>query len=254
MPRALAATACPVCAADDAAIAPEWLIGGALARRCGRCELLFVDPPPSDDVLTAFYGSEGGWHASHTKVSAEKARAKTKRSAPELFAALDAYFPASHPPAGQRVLDFGCGTGILLNSFQDRGWQTAGIEPSTEIAFARHQQLRTIPVEPTFDLIVLYHVLEHLPRPLDILQQLAGALKVGGHCFISVPRVDAVAEHGDWFYCLNHTHVVGFTETCLRGVLKRAGLTPVAPLHHLDHAMTKGRPLRLRLLARKDQG
>ena len=99
--------------------------------------------------------------------------------------------------------------------------------------------------------------------PIDALARLySGYPEPGDVCDFSV-RLEpekpwrrwlkpSVAIHGDYRYCLNATqHLVAFTEVCLRGLLTRAGLTPLAALHHLDGAFTKGRPLRLRLLARK---
>ena len=126
-----------------------------------------------------------------------KAQTKTKRGAPVLLALLDRYFPATQPRIGARVFDFGCGFGVWLNSFQDRGWITSGLEPSTDVAFVRHERLTSIPADARFDLVIVWHVLEHLPRPLDTLRALAAALAPGGFCLVSVPRVDTLAVHGD---------------------------------------------------------
>jgi SAM-dependent methyltransferase len=171
-----------------------------------------------------------------------------------LLAAMQSYVPVEAPPPGARVLDFGCAEGKLLNSLQDAGWDTYGIEPSTDVAFLRHHRLDVPPQDGRFDLAILHHVLEHVDRPLDVLRQLAGSLREGGVLFIGVPRFDRVAEHGDFRYCINgRNHVVAFTEACLRGLLARAGFEVAARLDapELDRALTQGRPLRLRLLARR---
>jgi SAM-dependent methyltransferase len=148
------------------------------------------------------------------------------------------------------VLDFGCGSGAWLNELQDRGWVTYGIEPSTDLAFDRHARLLSIPTQAQFQFVIAYHVLEHLPRPLDTLHHLAQALCSGGHCFISVPRLDGLAAHGKMHYCLQkHNHIVAFTEACMRGLLARAGLETLTSLHCLDRPDVP--PHRLRLLARK---
>jgi SAM-dependent methyltransferase len=109
-----------------------------------------------------------------------------------------------------------------------------------------------IPRQPEFDFVLAYHVLEHLPRPLDTLQELAGAIQPGGYFLASVPRLDTLAVHRQVAYCLHpRNHIVAFTEACLRGLLARAGLEVVVALHDLDERFSKGEPLRLRLLARK---
>ena len=98
----------------------------------------------------------------------------------------------------------------------------------------------------------VWHVLEHLPRPLDTLRALAAALAPGGFCLVSVPRVDTLAVHGDLSYILQpRAHVVAYTEACLRGLMASCGLETVTALHELDDVFSKVEPLRLRLLARK---
>jgi SAM-dependent methyltransferase len=106
--------------------------------------------------------------------------------------------------------------------------------------------------EPQFDLVIAYHVFEHLPRPMDTLRELVAALRPGGYFLVSVPRLDALAVHRDFKYCLHRrNHIVAYTEACLRGLFARADVEVVEALHHLDERFSKGLPLRLRLLARK---
>lgn len=218
---------------------------------CRGCGLLFTYPRPAPEVLQRYYDPDGEWQSAHAAKRA-KAQTKTKRAAPALMATLDRYFPATRPRPGARVFDFGCGSGVWLNSFQDYGWLTSGLEPSTDVAFARHERLTSVPSDPSFDLVVVWHVLEHLPRPLDTLRMLAGAIAPGGFCLVSVPRVDTLAVHRDLPYLLQpRTHIVAYTEACLRGLMASCGLETVTALHELDEAFSKGLPLRLRLLAQK---
>ena len=246
---------CPACSTSHARAVKEWLLSGRQARAfgCPDCGLLFAHPQPPQDELSAYYAPDGGWQASRAEKSATPLRTPTKKGAARaLMAALDLHFPASRPPAGSRMFDFGCGTGAWLNSFQDHGWETAGLEPSSDAAFARHRRLQSIPSESEFDLVLAYHVLEHLPRPLDTMKTLARAIRPGGYLFASVPRLDTIGVHRQLDYCLHpRHHIVGFTEACLRGLLAKADLGVVAAFHELDDRFSKGEPVRLRLLARK---
>ena len=218
---------------------------------CHECGLLFVDPQPAQDVLDAYYAPDGGWQASRDEKKLP-AQMRTKGAAPAMFAALDRYFPATSPNPGARVFDFGCGPGVWLNSFQDRGWDTYGLEPANHEAFVRHKRLDAIPSSPQFELLLVYHVLEHLPRPLETMKELVQSLVPGGYCLISVPRLDQIGTHHDIKYCLHRrNHIVAFTEVCMRGFLARAGLETVTALHDLDERFSKGVPLRMRILARK---
>jgi SAM-dependent methyltransferase len=236
------------------------------ATGCEECGLLFVNPPPDAETLKAFYSPEGTWGISHERRNdalerqAQRALAgyvkpkQRRRARHVLLEAIDAVTPIFAPPADAAALDFGCGDGKLLNGLQEEGWQTYGIEPSTDVAFLRHHRLEELPDTPSFDLVILHHVLEHVSEPLDLLQRLSAAVRPGGALFISVPRLDTLPEHGDFRYCLNgRTHIVAFTEACLRDLLGRAGLEMVATLSDpaLDGQLSGGKPLRLRVVARK---
>lgn len=248
----ISAIACPACLGHGVDIIKQWRLGkGHRAAACGDCGLLFVHPQPPAEVLEAHYAPDGEWQATRA-VQSQPAHTRTKGAAPAMFAALDRFFPASAPPPGASVFDFGCGSGTWLNSFQDHGWDTSGLELCSNDAFVRHRRFTEIPTDRQFDLVIAYHVLEHLLRPLDILRQLARALRPGGYCLVSVPRLDQLPVHRDFKYCLHRrNHIVAFTEACLRGLFARAGMGTVAALHELDPCFNHQRPIHLRLLAQK---
>lgn len=269
------ARACPACGANRLALLDVLRVRGDMTGRrltflagCEECGLLFCNPLPRAEKLEGFYGESGVWAQEHGERAAhlaavherrvrrnKKAGAQVRtRKHPPLLAAMEPYVPIASPVAGARAIDFGCGEGKLLNWLQDFGWDTYGIEPSVDVAFLRHHRLATPPQDGSFDLAILHHVLEHVPNPLEILRQLADSLREGGVLFISVPRLDTLPQHGDFHYCINgRNHLIAFSEACLRSLLARAGFDVIARLHgpELDHALTDGEPLRMRLLARR---
>jgi len=255
---------CPACAGRHVQILEQWRLSKRRTRAaaCQECGLLFVHPQPSQEVLDAYYAQPDGYKAWKGNRPAGEVtawtthdpavKARRKVGTPVLFTAFDRFFPATTAVESARVLDFGCGPGTWLDRFQDHGWDTYGLEPCTDTAFVRHKRLLTIPPVPQFDLVFLYHVLEHLPRPLDVLRELAQALQPGGYCFISVPRLDTLPVHHEAEYCLHpRHHLVAFTEACLRGLLARAGLEVVASFHDLSSAFNRGLPMKLQVLAHK---
>jgi SAM-dependent methyltransferase len=223
---------------------------------CHDCGLLFTNPVRTAEELQKYYEEDGAWadimEARRLRGKARERVRKPMTARDRLLIALEPYVPVNSPPAGARVLDFGCGDGKFLDRLQNRGWETYGIEPAMSVAFTRHRRLEVPPPDPTFDFIIVHHVLEHVPEPLDLLRQLGAATRPGGVLFISLPRLDTVAEHGHLKYCLDgRKHLVSFSETCLSGLLARSGFATTARLdaRELDDALTKGQPLRLRLVA-----
>lgn len=255
--------ACPACASAHVTLLEPFKIQrDASGRRvtfltgCHACGLLFANPLPSREELDRQYAPDGSWRAGRTaraaKPHASPAGGRDPRDV--LLDVLAPYLPVSQPPGRRRVLDFGCGDGQFLDRLQAAGWETFGIEPSTDAPFARHQRLDQVPADARFDFAILHHVLEHVTEPLAILQALGGAVREGGMLFIGIPRLDTLPQHLDFKYCIDgRRHLVSLSETCLTGLLARAGFAVVARLDDeaLDRALTKGKPLRLRLVARR---
>jgi 2-polyprenyl-3-methyl-5-hydroxy-6-metoxy-1,4-benzoquinol methylase len=255
------ARACPACESPHIALLDVFKIprdrrGRRLAflSGCHECGVLFVNPLPSQDELDERYAPQGAW-AETRKVRAAKPAVQPATRDPRavLLDALEPYVPVHSPPPGTRVIDFGCGEGKFLDRLQDAGWETFGIEPSTAAPYQRHRRLDQPPRDGSFDFAILHHVLEHVTNPLQILRALAGAVRDGGVLFVGVPALDTLPVHGDFKYCVDgRNHLLSYSRRCLAGLLARAGFATVARLEgaHLD-ALTKGKPLRLRVVARR---
>jgi len=262
------APACPACTSPRITLIDVLPIRRDIEGRrvsfltgCHDCGLLFTNPIPTEAQLERYYADEGPYRAHKVEAGEArrlkgKARARNTERPPRardlILNALVPYVPVYEPTPGAKALDFGCGDGKILDRLQDRGWETYGIEPSTSVAFARHRRLTAPPHDGGFDFIVLRHVLEHVTDPLGVLRQLGGALREGGMLFVSLPRLDTLPRHGQLKYCIDgRKHLICFSETCLTGLLARAGLAVTARLdaRDLDDALTDGQPLRLRLVA-----
>jgi SAM-dependent methyltransferase len=251
------AAACPACRSSRIRMLDVFSIPRTPERRrlafisgCKTCGVLFVNPLPTARQLQKYYSERGTW-AKLKKARVKEPNSVTGAPRPDrLMSALEPHAPRLASPG--KLLDFGCGDGKFLNRMKARGWETYGIEPSTDAAFRLHRRLLEVPQDGSFDFVVLSHVLEHLLDPLHTLKQLAGSLRDGGILFVSTPRLDTLPLHRDLKYCLSgHKHVVSFSETSLRGLLARAGFQTIARIDStaLDEAFTAGQPLRLRLVA-----
>jgi len=108
-----------------------------------------------------------------------------------------------HPPA--RVLDAGCGSGILLDSLEQCGYQVSGLDIARKSLERIDRPDRRLieadltrcepPESESFDAILLLDVLEHLDDEKVVLRTLGRVLKPGGLAVISVPaRPDLFSE------------------------------------------------------------
>ena len=102
---------------------------------------------------------------------------------------------------GGRLLDVGCGHGLLLDEARSRGYETVGLELSRSAARHAREALgldvREAPVEDFaddegFDVVVLADVLEHLDDPVAAVQRCAGLLRSGGVLCVVTPDPSSV--------------------------------------------------------------
>lgn len=197
------------------------------------CALQFAAPQLDDEKLAEAYRSlyfqpDGSPAVFHTKPESD-ARYFLERIGQTLG-----------PPAGRRILDYGCGHGMLLKVAPQLGAQATGIEQSEAarahiaqsgagVAYADVAELRRREPNARFDWITMVEVIEHLRRPWEDLRQLSELLAEGGHIIIVTPNAASLRSrlHGArWDQRLNLTHFYYFTARSLAAVLDRAGLRP----------------------------
>ena len=224
---------------------------------CNECGLVFANPPPSRQEQDHFYSPNGAWGAPRVASPAHEPHRSSgpAKSWSQIFDPIRSELSVMEPLPGARVLDFGCGAGKLLNHLQDRGWDTYGIEPALDLAFERHRRLQAVPGEPTFDVIIANHVLEHVTNPLELLRQFTGASRPGGFLLVGVPRLDTLPYHRDYRYVINgRAHVTAYTWACLHELMSRAGWSPVAaPVNALSQGGRGQTSARMRVLARRTE-
>jgi SAM-dependent methyltransferase len=223
---------------------------------CHGCGLVFTNPLPTQEELAQFYSPSGEWGQTHTPADADASpRDRKKRGRGRWLKQFDVIrdeLSVTTPPPGARVFDYGCGSGRDLDVLQECGWETWGLETTSDEAFERHRRLQIVPDEPTFDLVIVNHVLEHVTNPLGLLRQLARACRVGGYLLVGVPRFDTLPIHRDYNYVINgRAHVTAYTPDSLMGLLARAGFRPVGPI---SSGSAQPTPVRLRVLARRVDG
>lgn len=259
------ASHCPACGSSSIELLDVFKIPrDAKGRRvafvtvCRGCGVIFANPLPTDAELRSHYAADGDatYAAARQRIASRQASEQRAPAAQDerelLLDSISTHVPVRRPRSGAKALDFGCGDGKYLDLLQDAGWETYGIEPSTDAAFTRHRRLDVPPQDQSFDFAMLHHVLEHVTRPLAVLRDIAVALRADAVLFLSVPRLDTLPEHRDFKYCLDgRNHVMAFTEASLRGLLARSGFRRAVTVEspELDALLTGGTRLRLRIAA-----
>ncbi|MDD5493032.1 MAG: class I SAM-dependent methyltransferase [bacterium] len=129
---------------------------------------------------------------------------------------------------GKNILEIGCGTGYLLSRLEKNDNRVLGLEPG----FGQIGKYR-IPVKReffpaadltrhTFDLVIGYALLEHLPDPGQFLRQIKTQLNGQGVLLLAVPDCTEQIRNGD-ISMLLHEHYSYFTIHSLRRVLTGSG-------------------------------
>lgn len=222
---------CRICGAGEAQrpVGPESYAGsGQQLRRCGRCAAVYLAPDFEPAAFEAFYAeqyrrlfpSETIW-LSETRFFAWRgdrtvARRRLARIAPRFS-------------ADTRLFEVGSGFGAFLQAAAEKG--LTGLQASEpDIAHRRrllggvdvtfHERLSALPRE-SVDVVVAFHVLEHLPDPMAFMAELLAALKPGGHAFVEVPDLmngPLSADH------VHPAHLSYFTRGTLARLARAAGL------------------------------
>ena len=140
--------------------------------------------------------------------------------------------------AGKKIGDFGCGSGDFLKLVQPFCESVVGIELQqnyldelNKFGIACTNNLDSIE-DGSLDIIVSFHVIEHLPNPLDTLSLLMQKVVSGGYVLIEVPHANDFLLNSaacDEFkqFTLWSQHLVLHTRESLRKTLEFVGLTNV---------------------------
>lgn len=194
-------TKCPLCK-SGLFLNDRELIDHAVSKevfnisKCSDCGLLFTNPRPDQNSIGPYYDfpeyySHGDQAKSPTQLLYQAVRKRAVSSKLNLFYSL-------HPEKGA-ILDYGCGTGELLAKAKDQGWKVDGLEPNEKARIQAENKLKKtiftdiveIPAKQTFDIISLFHVLEHVHELRNTLKIIISHLKSDGYIIIAVPNSDS---------------------------------------------------------------
>lgn len=159
---------------------------------CQKCDLIFTNPRPAKKSIAKYY--EFDEYYSHSDDSNSliskiynQVRQINIRKKYKLINSLG---------TDKSILDIGCGTGELLKFFQSKNWKVSGIEPSKTARKLAEEKLKVqikdklenIPSSEKFDIITLFHVLEHVHGLRKAVKNIINLLKSNGYILIALPN------------------------------------------------------------------
>lgn len=218
------ALTCPVCGGGHLAEEFKSKAGYEIVR-CRDCRLVFTDartaPPPSQ-LYPAFE-------------QRDTAAQRGARSALSLFTLQRARLVEAAKPQG-RLLDYGAGAGGFARFMAGRGFEAVGLEPYSMGTTLEEPNLRLVraPLAKVkaslgkFEVITMWHVLEHLEHPVQLLEELRSMLAPGGALVVSVPNFASWQSEvfkGGWFHLDPPRHLLQFEPATLEDCLRRSGFS-----------------------------
>lgn len=200
--------------------------------RCPGCGFLYRNPGIRPEHLADLYAT--GYSNFLTGAYARNRQRRYE-------ATMDAVAPVFDQGTGRRLLDFGCGAGLFLELAEQRGFEAYGVDLSPDSVEQARQRLASAkvfhgaPLEVPeiaaggFDVITLWSVLAHLPRPVEDLSMLRGLLRDDG--VLVILTVNAGSLHlrglGSRWQGFTRNHLMFYSRDTLPRLLQKAGFAAV---------------------------
>jgi 2-polyprenyl-3-methyl-5-hydroxy-6-metoxy-1,4-benzoquinol methylase len=198
--------------------------------KCTDCDLMFRNPNIIPEHLHLLYDQVNYNDFLTSKYGGSTRQAKYK----SVLLSFSDLIPEKGP---LKVLDFGCGNGLFLEIAKDRGYEGWGIDLSPEsIEHAKtllgHNRLYCGDLDKIpelenekFDLITLWSVLAHLPRPIDTFSMIRKFLKPGGALLVFTVNPESLllkTQHEKW-NGFTRNHLAFFSAQSAKMLFRKSG-------------------------------
>ncbi len=211
--------------------------------KCNNCNFCFTNPRPDAQDIVKYYQSEKYISHSNTKKGLFSFLYQNirKRALAEKINLIADFIknikPETENVSNINILDYGCGTGEFLHACQEKKWQVVGIEPSPEartqaekltgeMIFTEIDSIQKEIPDNTFQVITLWHVLEHVHELRDTLIYLYELLAQNGVLVVAVPNhASYEADYYKEFWAGYDVprHLYHFTPKTLNNLMQNIG-------------------------------
>ena len=224
---------------------------------CLECSLIYLYDRPDWEEIVRYYSNSWveGDCAEAVNVE-ESSLTKVDTNIPKWKINLRKYRfrPHSWPLetvalGSKRLLDIGCGNGLKLREFMQRGYEVTGVDvneddiakcisllPEGRFIAGEIQDIDL--ADEDFDYIRLDNTLEHIPNPVKAVEKCCRLLKKGGRLMIYVPHGKSLSMRlmkGNSISSWIPFHLQLFTHRSLRMLLEQAGLCDIRIHNYYPH-------------------
>jgi len=198
---------------------------------CRRCGLVWTDPRPTPEEVREFYAHEYRLNYMGTYQPKAKHTYRSGKVAVDRCLRLKSVLEP-----GFRVLDVGAGSGEVVYVLRALGYDATGFEPNE--GYARYaNEVLGVPVSQGFwqdaavapesqDLVTIFHTVEHLESPFDVMVHARQWLREQGLLLVEVPNVEAVCQQP--LTQFHRGHLYHFNLATMEAMHRRAGYSIVS--------------------------
>lgn len=218
-------------------------------EKCLNCSLIFLNPQPEPDELKKYYPSKQyySYNKSEKKGVFEvlKEYLVAHYYCPNLFSFFISTFIQNVPAMPSRkikpgkLFDIGCGAGDTILLLKEVGWDVFGVDmDSHAIDVAKKRGLKNVELgtfkmlekypDKFFDVIRLYHVIEHVDDPYSCLDLIRKKLKKEGELVMGTPNAESIVSslfRKYWYNLDAPRHLFLFSPSTLSSLVQKTGFS-----------------------------
>jgi 2-polyprenyl-3-methyl-5-hydroxy-6-metoxy-1,4-benzoquinol methylase len=214
---------------------------------CSACDCFFLNPMPGGEEIAGFYPDQYWWKGARPGVL-KRLESLYRRVVlhDHVSFIIRATRNLARNAGEVELLDVGCGSGTLMGILKHRGFRVLGVDFSREAASVAEiengVQVLVGPLEQasfketTFDVVTLFHVMEHVANPRDLLSEIRRILKPDGCLILQVPNIDSWQSKvfgAQWYGLDIPRHLIDYSKAAMLRLLSDSGFS-VRRIRHFN--------------------